>query len=813
MRVLWSWLKELVDLQQTPEEAAELLNIAGIEVDEIERSGPQFSGVITARLEQVDAHPNADKLSVCRVFDGTEERTVVCGANNMKAGDGVALAVHKARLPGGVVKRGKIRGERSDGMLCSEVELEIGDDAAGIMILPGDQELGVPVQKVLGLDDCVLVLDLTPDRADCLGMVGVARELAALTGAELKGPARLGAWWEETAPGAYTTAAGAGELSVPITIQDDEGCPRYTGVVVRGVSIGPSPAWMTQRLKAVGAGVHNNVVDATNYLCRLLGQPFHAFDLNFLRGGQIIVRRARDGEPFKALDGVEHTLCGDDVAICDAEGPVALGGVIGGEGSMVADDTTDLLLEAAWFEPTFIRATMARLGARTESGDRFARGVDPRNTAAANRMLADLIVEIAGGEVVGKVADCNPRPWKPGWIRLETRRLNALLGTDIDTRTAAGMLKQDHMLVELLAEADGDEAVRAQWPPWRFDMEQDVDLVEEVARIHGYDAIPITLPVAPREPVTRSDTLEQDARRFMVGQGFDELQLLSFCGEAELREFGLTDDEVAATVRLTNPLGADSALLQPTLLPAMVRHAGAASRRTADLRSFQLRRTFRLGSGDTGVAETVALAALWMGARHPRSWGDASEAVDFYDLKGILEGVFAHFRVGGVRFDRPADLPAFLDPAQAAVLGRGRDRVGLIGRLAPGIVARHDLAGPAYVFELDFAGLVRKAPKLKYKVPSEYPSAQRDVAVLVQRNVTADELIAAVRKAKPAHLISADVFDVYEGDELGADKRSVAIRMVFQSDKGTLAGDVVDGAFNKVLGRLRAVAGVTVREA
>jgi phenylalanyl-tRNA synthetase beta chain len=808
MRVLWSWLKELVELEQSPDEAAELLNIAGIEVDEIERSGPQFSGVITARIEEVSRHPNADKLSMCRVFDGTEERTVVCGATNMKAGDGVAMAVHKARLPGGVVKRGKIRGERSDGMLCSEVELEIGDDSDGILILPGDQRLGVPLQQALGLDDCVLVLDLTPDRADCLGMVGVARELAALTGAKLKGAAKLGAWWEEVAPGPSFTTAGAGEMSVPITIEDADGCPRYTGLVVRGVEIGPSPAWMTQRLKSVGAGVHNNVVDATNYLCRLLGQPFHAFDLKFLRGQQIVVRRASEGEPFKALDGVEHVLSAADVAICDAEGPVALGGVIGGEGSMVADDTTDLLLEAAWFEPTFIRATMARLGAKTESGDRFARGVDPRGTAAANRMLAELIVEIAGGEVVGKVADCNPRPWKPGWIRLETRRLNALLGTDLDTATAASLLKQDGMLVEM----DGD-GVRAQWPPWRFDMEQDVDLVEEVARIHGYDAIPITLPVAPREPVTRSDTLEQDARRWMVGQGFDELQLLTFCGEDELRDFGLTDEEVASTVRLTNPLGADSALLQPTLLPAMVRHAGAASRRTTDLRTFQLRRTFRLGGGDTGVHETVALAALWMGTRTPRSWSGEVQDVDFFDLKGVLEGLLQHFRVGGIRYERPAELPAYLDPGQCAVLTRGKDRCGVLGRLAPALVARHDLAGPAYAFELSFGDLVRKAPKLRYKIPSEYPTAQRDVAVVVERRVAAEDLIAAVRKAKPAHLISADVFDVYEGDELGADRRSVAIRMVFQSDKGTLSGDVVDGAFSRVLDRLRLVSGVTVREA
>ena len=807
MRVLWSWLNELVEIDRSPQEIADLLSVAGIEVDEIETSGPQFSKVVTAKLLDVSPHPNADKLSICRVFDGSEERTVVCGATNMKTGDGVALARHKARLPGGVVKRGKIRGERSDGMLCSEVELEIGEDADGILILPGDIELGVPMERYLGLDDCVIVLDLTPDRADCLGMIGVAREVAALTGGELKGPARLDEWWQPVVQGASAAVAGQGELAVEIALQDTDGCPRYTGIVLQGVTIGPSPSWMVQRLKAVGAGVHNNVVDATNYLCRLLGQPFHAFDLRFLRGRKVIVRRGDDGEVFRALDGEEHTLSPEDVAICDAGGPVALGGIIGGEGSMVSDDTTDLLLEAAWFEPTFIRASSARLGVKTESSDRFARGVDPRNTLAANRMLADLIVDVAGGAIRGPAADCNPRPWTPPRISLETRRLNGLLGTDLDTDTAAAMLRQDLMQVEV----EGD-VLTARTAPWRFDMEQPVDLVEEVARLYGYDRIPITRPVSERVPVRRGDALERDARVFMAGQGFAELALLAFTGEDELRGFGYGDEEIATTVRLSNPLGADSALLPPSLLPGLVRHAGAASRRTADLCTFQLRRTFVRGDGPTGVHETVSLAALWMGARQAASWDGAVEPADFFDLKGALEGLLAAFGVGGVRFEALADAPAWVDPAQAAALVRGRDRFGVLARVSPNLIATHDLAGPAYVFEIAFGDLVRKPANLRYRIPSEFPASGRDVSLLVDRAVAADQLMGAVRKARAANLANSRVFDVYEGPELGADRRSVAIRFTFQSDKATLSGEAVDAAFRKILDALSALPGVTVRD-
>ena len=807
MRVLWSWLSELVELDRSPQEVAEQLSAAGIEVDDIERLGPEFSNVVTARLLEVTAHTNADKLSMCRVFDGHEERIVVCGASNMKAGDGVALAKHKARLPGGVVKRGKIRGAKSDGMLCSEAELEIGDDADGILILPGDVELGVPLDRYLGLDDCVIVLDLTPDRADCLGMVGVAREVATISGCPLKGVARMGAWWEPVEPGPAAATAGAGDQAVDIELQDPVGCPRYTGIVVQGVQIGPSPSWMVQRLKAAGAGVHNNVVDATNYMCRLLGQPLHAFDLRFLRGGKVIVRRAREGERFRALDGTEHVLGGEDVAICDAEGPVALGGVIGGEGSMVADDTTDLLLEAAWFEPTFIRRTSARKGVKTESSDRFARGVDPHGTAAANGLLAELIVEIAGGRVLGPVADCYPQPWAPGSIRLATTKLNGLLGTQFSTDEAVELLRQEGMRV-----TSGADELDAQAPPWRVDMEQDVDLIEEVARLYHYDNIPITLPVAAREPVRRTDLLERAAREYLAGQGFSELALMSFCGEDELRRFGLGDEDIARCVRLSNPLGQDTALLLPSLLPSMVRHAGASSRRTAELRTFQLRRTFELGESETGVRETLSLAALWMGSNRAASWDCKPLPADFFDLKGVLEGLLERFRVGGVRAERHDAPPAYLEPGQVAALMRGRDRVGVLGRLAPQIAARYELASPAYVFEIAFGKLVSKAPSLRYVAPSEYPSAQRDVALLTDSSVSADTLLSTVRKAKPGHLVSVGVFDVYEGEELGENKRSVAIRLVFQSPASTLSGDEVDAAFTRVLDRFRELPGVTVRE-
>lgn len=808
MRVLWSWLKELVELDRGPEEIAHLLSIAGVEVDEIETSGPRFSKVVTARLLDVQPHPNAGKLSVCRVFDGESEKQVVCGATNMKAGDGVALARHKARLPGGrVVKRGKLRGEKSDGMLCSEIELQLGDDADGILIYPGDLEPGQPLDAYLGLDDCVLVLDLTPDRADCFGMIGVAREVAALTGCALKGLALPGTWWDGHTAGEAEAVAGAGDHQVRIRVDDPEGCPRYTGIVVRGVQIGPSPAWLASRLEAVGAGTHNNVVDATNYMCRLLGQPFHAFDLRFLRGREIIVRRAAEGEAFTALDGVEHRLCGDDVAICDGIGPVALGGIIGGENSMVVDDTTDLLLEGAFFAPQVIRRTSGRLIVKTESSDRFARGVDPHATMAANRELAALVTELAGGETVGPEADARPVAYEPRQTSLRPARLEGLLGADIPLDTAVELLEREGMRVSPV-----DDALAILSPPWRFDIEREVDLIEEVGRLWGYDAIPITLPVGEHAAVTRSDLLEQEARRLMVGLGYDELSLLSFCSEDDLARLGWSEADIAGLVRLDNPLGADSALMQPSLVPNMLRHAGAAARRSPDLRTFQLRRTFRAGKGETGADETVALTALCMGSRTPSGWDRSGGEVDFYDLKGVLEAFFERFRIGGMRFVPGGELPAFLDPAQAARLVRGKDELGFVGRLAPGVIALHDLGRPAFVFEVAFDRLVRKAPKLRFDPPSEYPSSQRDVALLVERGVQAADLIGQVHKAKPPHLVHAEVFDVYEGDELPEGKRSVAIRLVFQSAKGTLEGKVVDGAFQRVVERFRTLAGVAVRD-
>ncbi len=808
MRVPFSWLCELVELDRTPEEVADLLAAAGIEVDDIERTGPQFSRVVTAVLREVRPHPDADRLSVCRVFDGERELSVVCGATNMKAGDGVALARHKARLPGGrVVKRGKLRGQLSDGMLCSEAELEIGGDADGIMILPGDVEPGVALDRHLGLGETVLVLDLTPDRADCLGMVGVAREVATLTGARLLGAAAIPPWWEPSPGGSARAVAGAGERAVEVRLEYAEGCPRYTALVMRGVRVGPSPGWLVRRLQAAGAGIHSNVVDATNYMARLLGQPFHAFDLRFLRGSTIVVRRGRDGEVFRALDGTEHVLDGDDVTICDAEGPVALGGVIGGEGSMVVDDTRDLLLESACFDPGHIRRTSRRTGVVTESSDRFARGVDPRNTMEANRRLAALIADIAGGEVVGEEADCCPEPWAPAPVTLRPHRVPGLLGLDLSADEVAGLLESDGLRVE---RAGG--LIVAQAPPWRVDIEREVDLIEEVARLFGYDRIPLTLPAAPCTPSTRSDALEVEARRAMAALGFDELQLSSFCGADELRALGYGDDDMERVVELDNPLGTDSALMQPSLLPRMVAHAAWAARRSPDLRTFQLRRTFLRGKGETGVAETVSLAALWMGTARPASWDDRGRPADLFDLKGALEQVLERFGVGGVRFEAAPGVSAMLDPAQAARLVRGRHHLGIIGRLAPSLLATLDLPSPVYVFEIPFGDLVRGAPRTRYRAPSDFPSTQRDVALIVDERVAAGELLDRVREARPDHLTALDVFDVYTGEGVPEGSRSVAIRLVFQSHTATLSGAEVDVSFQRVLERLRGLDGVTVRE-
>ncbi|HXC93441.1 MAG TPA: phenylalanine--tRNA ligase subunit beta, partial [Geobacteraceae bacterium] len=543
MKVTYNWLKEFVDFDLAPAELAHLLTMLGLEVDSMEHTGEGLDDVIVALVEERGQHPNADKLSLCRVNNGKEIITVVCGAQNFKSGDKVALAQIGATLPGDFkIKRSKIRGEESCGMLCSEKELELADESAGIMVLPPELELGTPLFEALGLKDTVFEIGLTPNRADCLSVIGIAREIAAKLGKELR----------YAIPELSESGADISSIA-SVEILDPDLCPRYTARYISGCTIAPSPQWLVNRLKAVGQRSINNVVDITNYVLMEYGHPLHAFDFRELAGGKIIVRRAADGETFKTLDGQERILNSSDLTIRDAERAVALAGIMGGENSEIAADTSNILLESAYFNPSAIRLTSKRLGLHTESSHRFERGTDLNILTTALDRAAALIAELSGGSVAKGVLDVFPAPRADRRISVRVSRVNKILGLSLDEKTIAGIFRS----LEFKVEPAGSGTLWVDIPSFRVDIEREIDLVEEVARLHGFENIPMTMPVAEvvSDRIPRSQALEREVKNLLALEGFNEVINFSFASYNDIRKLNLHEsDRRSSAVSLLNPL-------------------------------------------------------------------------------------------------------------------------------------------------------------------------------------------------------------------------------------------------------------------
>ncbi len=517
MIVTYNWLKEFVDFDYSPQELCDRLTMLGLEVDTLEEIGGGLDSVIVARLESVEQHPDANRLTVCQVNNGADIVQVVCGATNHKTGDLVALAQPGSVLPGDFkIKKSKIRGQVSMGMLCSEKELGIADDAAGIMILDSDLELGRPVFDALNLKDFMIEIGLTPNRPDCLSVVGVAREVAAMCGQKLRLPA------PEISASTETI-----ESKTSITIEDSEYCPRYAARMISGIEIGPSPEWLVRRLEAVGMRSINNVVDVTNYVMMELGHPLHAFDFNFLEEGRIVVKRAQDGEKFTTLDDQQHTMTGADLMICDGKRSVAIGGVMGGQNSEVQENTQTVLLEAAYFKPTAIRRTSKRFGLHTEASHRFERGADIDMVPVALDRAAGLIAELGGGQVLSGMIDNYPRKLDSVEIELRQQKVEALLDIAIDCETIQVLLESIGLQVKPGTAVD---CLCVTVPSFRPDIEREVDLVEEVARLYGYDRIPVTMPVGTVDAKLPSLSLktQRQLRQLMVNNGFSEAMNYSF---------------------------------------------------------------------------------------------------------------------------------------------------------------------------------------------------------------------------------------------------------------------------------------------
>jgi phenylalanyl-tRNA synthetase beta chain len=789
MIVTYNWLKEFVDFDYSPEELCHRLTMAGLEVDALEEIGGGLDSVIVAKLEAVEKHPDADKLTVCQVNNGTEVVQVVCGATNHKTGDLVALAQPGSVLPGDFkIKKSKIRGQVSMGMLCSEKELAIAEDAAGIMILPEGLEIGKPVFDALQLKDFMIEIGLTPNRPDCLSVVGVAREVAAMCDQKLNLPK------PEIAESAEKI-----EAQTSVTIEDAEYCPRYAARMIKGVKIGPSPDWMVRRLEAVGMRSINNVVDVTNYVMMELGHPMHAFDFKFLEEGRIVVKRAQQGEKFTTLDDQEHEMIAEDLMICDGKKPVAMAGIMGGLNSEVQDDTEDILLEAAYFKPTAIRRTSKRHGLHTESSHRFERGADIDMIPVALDRAASLIAELGQGEVLAGVIDNYPEALQTPVLELNLSKVKALLDIPVDLQTVQVLLESIGLQVE-----DGSAAdqLKVTVPSFRPDIEREVDLIEEVARLYGYDDIPVTMPVGTVDAVVppKRQQVQNMLRNTIVSCGFSEAMNYSFYGTDAVEKLGVAEDDPRRQqVKILNPLSEDQAVMRTSLVPSLLETVSRnLAYRSNDLRLFELRPVFLPQAGET-CKERLTLTAIACGRRQPEGWAQSAEQIDFYDLKGAVEQLLDAVYVAEIEFSVTEPEP-YLHPGKSCRLLQGKKQLGSIGEVHPQVLAAFDIDQPVFLLELDVEALLGIAGDYnKFKPLSRFPDVIRDSALLLDESVSAAEVMDIIHRTKVKFIENAVLFDLYTGKGIPEGKKSLAVRVRYRDLEKTLTEDEVAKGHNKLI--------------
>ncbi|MDX1646867.1 MAG: phenylalanine--tRNA ligase subunit beta [Longimicrobiales bacterium] len=803
MKVSTRWLKDMVPgLGGSPEELSEHLALRGAPVEEITIPGEALGDIVVAKVVATGSHPNADRLSLCEVDHGGDVVQVVCGAPNVKAGRYYPFAPVGSVLPGDFkIRKAKIRGEVSQGMLCSAKELSLGTDHTGIMELEGDFEPGASFVEALGLDDATLDVEVTANRGDLLSHAGVARELASEGGGRVVLPDIPGS---PEPPFEYREGAPeVAEGPVSIRIEDPELCPRYIGAVLRGVTVGPSPEWLQERLRGAGARPVNNVVDATNYVMLELGQPLHAFDLDRLAGSSIVVRRPhRTEDTFTTLDDEERRLSRDMLMICDAQDPVAIAGVMGGENSEVDGETRDVLLECALFDPKSVRATRKTLGMSTDASYRFERGVDPEGLRVAVERCVSVILATAGGSLDGPVLDCRPRTFEAERVALRLSRIERLLGIPFETPYVRALLEPLGFRVE--EEREGVLQVRV--PGFRsYDVTREIDLIEEVARTHGYDAFPAQL--RPARPGTVPDDplfqLEDELRAALAGQGLFEAQTPAFAPPGE------------GDVEVANPLATTEPVMRRALLPSLLRRLEYnLARGNRDVRLFEIGTSFRRTGSGCPPEEATHLAVVLTGRRDPPHWSVDDRPLTIWDLKGLLEDVASRAYRGRARVT-PADdegTGGVLDPSHALmVVDDERSTVGRGGRVADDAVDTPLWAGDVFAFELELPERPEPQTVTTYEELPQYPAVERDLALITPDDVVVARVTRTIRQSAGSDLEALELFDVYTGEEIPEGKRSVAFRLRFRSVKGTLEDKAVDRNVDRVLERLEEELGVRAR--
>jgi phenylalanyl-tRNA synthetase beta chain len=784
MKLSYNWLKELAGIDWVAEKAGERLTMCGIACEYIEPAGRYMKRVVVGEITDLKPIKGASKIVLATVNLGDTVTDVICGAPNVAVGQKVPVALEGARLGGDIViKKVKIRGIESAAMICSERELGISDDHSGIMALDKDARVGAALVEQLGYDDHVMTFELTPNRGDCMSAIGIARDLAALSLSQLNIPSV--AVVESSEPAAN---------HISVSIDDLAGCPRYAARIIRNVKIEPSPWWIKKKLLMSGIRPISNIVDITNLVMLETGHPLHAFDLARFGSNEVVVRRARQNEKFLTLDGNEHRLSSEVLLITNGKSGVAAGGIMGGLDSQIEDTTTTILLEAAYFSPAVIRRGRRELGLITESSSRFEKGIDPNGIPYAINRAASLMRETGGGEVLAGIVDCYPQQIEPKEIALRPKRCNYVLGTDI----SAERMKQ--IMTGLQFEVSGSEMLTVEVPTFRPDIQREIDLIEEIARIEGYDRVrEAARNIGPLfTPIHFDDHFRSDMRRVLTAAGFDEMV-----------NHGLSDSHLAdllnpdlPQVRITNPVSEELNIMRNSLLATtlnVVRHNLA--HRNLDLCLFELGKIYLPGNSESDWVEESRLSMAVVGNTE-HTWRDHPRPYDFYDLTGAICLLSRHFGWGELAYEpRPA---GFLDDDVSVAIVCDRKTVGFAGKVSADIADRFEIKPAVYIAELVLGPLMALSGRLpQYQPLPVYPAAPRDLAVVVDESVEAGDLIKAVKEAGKEIAESVAIFDLYRGKQIEKGKKSVAISITYRSKAGNLSSEQVDERQRAVANRLK----------
>lgn len=802
MRVSMEWLRDYVATPLSGQELAERLTMAGIAVEYVEKMAEHYNNIIVAEVLELTPHLQADNLQVCRLAVGNGETTVITAAHNIKVQDRVPLAVPGAVLPNGTkIEPVDFRGILSQGMLCSETELGLAKESAGIMILSGNSPVGESIAKTLGLDDEVLVLELTANRSDCYGMLGVAYEVSAITGLPIKLPEFS---VQEENPMDINQM-------VSVKVLAPELCSRYAGRVLTDLQIADSPLWLKRRLLAAGIRPINNLVDLTNYVMMEMNQPLHAFDLERLSGNQVVVRRGFADEKMHTLDNIERELNPEQLIIADAAQAQCIAGVMGGGYSEVTHQTCNIFLESAYFAPVNVRRTANALNMRTESSLRFGKGgIDPSGTVRTLDRMAHLVESLAVGKVVRGVIDHYPQPIKQRTLTASVQRINQLLGTKVSSGEIQDYLGSLALGVTLGAE----DQIIVEVPTRRPDLENEADLAEEVARLYGFDRIPVTVPastVVGKRDLRQS--MEKTIRETLTGFGLSEIITYSFHGESTFDRMGLlSDDPLRRTVRMWVPLSEEGAIMRTTLLGGLLQTLEYnAKRRQNDVAFFEQARVYLPQQEGELPYEPLHLSGGLMGVAAESGWNQSSRKVDFYDGKGILEQLFTVLRVGKVDFSKGCH--PLLHPGRTAEVTIDTKVVGYLGELHPRVAKEYGLVEPVVLWELDLEEVVLAIGEasIVYKPLPKFPGIARDLAILAPEEVKAGQIQEMIARLSTELLEDIFLFDLYMGDNIPAGYRSLAFALKFRAEDRTLQEDEVSTLMERIITELKTKYGAEIR--